>query len=225
MDEFADLMEDSSRVYNHRMAVYQLQRRCKIDGCNGKHEGLGYCNMHYQRFKIHGDPFYCDAPIRLSFSRPDQIKDFLLSKKLITSTGCWVRNGGAHDKDGYNWRVIEGKQIYMHRISACVFLGFDINSKLFVLHHCDNPSCFNPKHLFIGTIKDNQNDMERKNRRARGERNGMSKLKIKQVRIIKIELLQKILQSVIAKRHKMSRSAINHISTGKTWKHVLANDK
>ena len=33
-------------------------RICKIDNCENKHFGLGYCNKHYIRFKRHGDALY-----------------------------------------------------------------------------------------------------------------------------------------------------------------------
>jgi len=43
-------------------------------------------------------------------------------------------------------------------------MGFDLESDLCVLHRCDNPPCFNPAHLFIGTKADNTADMMRKGR-------------------------------------------------------------
>ncbi len=50
--------------------------------------------------------------------------------------------------------------------------------ELQVLHDCDNPSCCNPKHLFLGTCQDNVNDMFNKERenKAKGISHGMSKL-------------------------------------------------
>src|SRR5712671_3499964 len=79
------------------------------------------------------------------------------------ATGCWNWIG-AKAGNGYgvvNWN---GDQIYAHRFAAMLWLGFDLTSNLEVLHRCDNPSCFKPDHLFIGTQKDNIDDAVRKGR-------------------------------------------------------------
>ncbi len=39
--------------HNCEMATTRI---CKIDGCKGKHRSLGWCNMHYRRWRTHGDP-------------------------------------------------------------------------------------------------------------------------------------------------------------------------
>jgi len=59
----------------------------------------------------------------------------------------------------------------------------EIQEGLCVLHHCDNPSCVNPEHLFLGTNQDNSDDMKQKGRQARisGESHWKSKLTDKQV--------------------------------------------
>jgi hypothetical protein len=52
----------------------------------------------------------------------------------------------------------------VHRVAARLWLNYKPESGLFVLHKCDRPACFNPKHLFIGTQKDNMSDCSRKGR-------------------------------------------------------------
>ncbi len=56
-------------------------------------------------------------------------------------------------------------------MAAWIWLDFDLLDPLYVCHHCDNFSCFNPDHLFIGTNSDNIIDARNKGRlnRARGE--------------------------------------------------------
>jgi hypothetical protein len=43
-------------------------------------------------------------------------------------------------------------------VAAVLWMGFDLADERKVLHHCDNPKCFNPGHLYIGTDADNSRD-------------------------------------------------------------------
>lgn len=43
------------------MAKPNDKRRCSLEGCDRPHEALGYCGMHYQRVKKHGDPMWTDG--------------------------------------------------------------------------------------------------------------------------------------------------------------------
>lgn len=79
------------------------------------------------------------------------------------STGCWNWIGTKVAK-GYGKTSWQGKSIYVHRLAAMLWMRFDPRSPLFVLHKCDNPACFNPKHLFVGTHLENMKDQREKGR-------------------------------------------------------------
>ena len=83
--------------------------------------------------------------------------------KRITKlpNGCWEFQGNA-DRDGYRFFQFEGKDWRAHRLSV-VFDGRNPTGKQ-VCHTCDNTSCVNPEHLFIGTAKDNAIDKTIKGR-------------------------------------------------------------
>jgi len=83
-------------------------------------------------------------------------------------TLCWEWQG-YRNRQGYGIY----KRRLAHRFSAMLFKDFDINSKLYVCHHCDNPPCSNPDHLFIGTQKDNISDMAKKGRIRSGNKHHM----------------------------------------------------
>jgi len=80
---------------------------------------------------------------------------------------CWEWQACKLPK-GYGQFEINYKVKQSHRVSWELHFG-EIPNGLHVLHHCDNPSCVNPKHLFLGTNQDNRDDMVKKNRQAKGE--------------------------------------------------------
>lgn len=75
---------------------------------------------------------------------------------------CWTWLG-AIKKGGYGHMVFLGKLTSAHRIVWSIVNG-DIPHEMHVCHTCDNPSCVNPSHLFLGTHQDNMRDRDSKGR-------------------------------------------------------------
>lgn len=75
---------------------------------------------------------------------------------------CWVARGN-RNKGGYIMLYVDGIGRNAQRISWMVHKG-PIPEGMLVCHHCDNPPCVNPNHLFLGTHQDNKDDMIRKGR-------------------------------------------------------------
>jgi hypothetical protein len=133
------------------------------------------------------------------------------NRYTIKKDGCWEWTG-TKDKDGYGSVNLDLKNIKRaHRASWILYNG-EIPKGILVCHHCDNPSCTNPEHLFLGTAKDNTNDMINKKRRKQGTR-----LKNFQVTEIKKLLETKKATNQIATMFNVCRATIDNIKYKKAW--------
>lgn len=97
----------------------------------------------------------------------EDIQSIELSK-VIDDNGCWNYSGCKQKYNGYGVVMIggrKGKRFYTHRLYWEKYNG-PIPDDLHVLHKCDNPACINPDHLFLGTHKENMEDMIAKGRAA-----------------------------------------------------------
>ena len=142
--------------------------------------------------------------------------------KFEKSDGCWEWKAYINC-DGYGQYGNGGRMHGAHRISYRIYNG-EIPHGMYVCHHCDNPRCVNPEHLFLGTQADNMHDCSVKGRKSPsgsvGERHGMSKLSASQVIEIRERNSNGERGSELADEYGMSRSAISLIVNRHIWKSI-----
>jgi len=139
---------------------------------------------------------------------------------------CWTWSA-AKTTAGYGHFYIGTKHHYAHRVAWEVRYG-KIGNGLFVLHKCDNPSCVNHKHLFLGTVRDNSRDMIRKGRGWQpglaGESHPMVKLSAMEVIEIRAQYVRGSKRPspnsswFLAKKYGLTRDYIPIVARGLTWK-------
>lgn len=141
------------------------------------------------------------------------------AKVEVRESGCWEWGGKRH-RQGYGEIVGTNHQACLaHRISWELNVG-PIPDGMVVCHHCDNPPCVRPEHLFLGTQADNVRDMITKGRNTpvRGESQPRAKLSAFDVREIRAAWNAGESQSSIAKRFGLR--SVWRIISGQTWAHV-----
>lgn len=134
---------------------------------------------------------------------------------------CWLSKGQPSvsiTSSGYGMMWFDGKVRSIHRE---VFYEYHYFYPEEVLHLCDVPSCYNPRHLRGGTHAENMEDMKRKGRGKGpvGEEQHGAVLTEAQVIEIRNTLFD-MTNSELAKKYGVSTKTIYRIKMGKTWKHI-----
>lgn len=145
------------------------------------------------------------------------------SKVQKMPSGCWEWQA-AKTPNGYGLFLVDRKLTYTHRFSYLLHNG-ELPDNLHVCHKCDNPSCCNPEHLFLGDDSVNNADMHAKGRgflppTQKGVSNNNAKLNPESVREIRKMRADGHTYQSIAERFNVSSAVAYAVSNHKTWKHV-----
>lgn len=135
--------------------------------------------------------------------------------KPSDEAGCWLWLGCKTTK-GYGQLYKSGRMIRAHAFSYELHYG-KVGNGMMVLHSCDNPSCVNPGHLFVGDQQSNMDDMVRKGRSPVGEKNVKAKLTAGQVIQIRNDTRS---ASKVASEFGVSECTIYVIRGKRSWKHI-----
>lgn len=128
-------------------------------------------------------------------------------KSYLPVDACWNWPGAKTKGYGTLQRGRRGEgTVGAHQVAWELLRG-PIPVGLHVLHSCDNPSCVNPAHLFLGTNIDNINDSVAKGRRGRK----LTREKAHEIR------LMAGMHREIAQKFGVSRSMVTVIKNGKVW--------
>lgn len=151
--------------------------------------------------------------------RKTKTLDELFWRRVDKSDDCWNWTG-CKSALGYGQLRWKKKLWIASRVAYQISFG-EINQGLCVCHKCDNPSCVRPDHLFLGTHKQNMDDMRNKKRSTWGAKSAHAKLTGEQITSIRGMLSASKgewgLQTKIAKMFGVGQDHICRINSGQAW--------
>ncbi len=141
--------------------------------------------------------------------------------KGVRQGECLIWTGATSVK-GYGELHWNGRSRRAHCVAWELENGRPVPAGQVICHDCpggDNPACYEPTHLWNGTVAQNNADKARKGRAATGQRHASAKLTADQVRAIR-GMAGTVKQRDMAVQFGVSSSLIAHIVNRRNWKHL-----
>lgn len=143
-------------------------------------------------------------------------------------SACWPWTG-TRNQDGYGrftvGSVVDGSRRQLPAAATAYMLTHPNESleDLHVLHHCDNPPCCNPSHLFLGTQQDNMTDMARKGRAYGHCGEEAPNAVLTDSLVLKIRATYAaggLSQRAVGRALGLNPNTVKQVLQGRRWKHV-----
>lgn len=195
---------------------------CSVAECVRGAYSLGYCSLHYDRFKRHGDPnFVSNSPPGSSLEETLRYHGWLEVDRVPELGPCWEYQGVMNTRNPYGVVYSKGSRMRAHRAAYTVWNG-PIPDGLLVCHACDNPPCINPAHLWVGTASENVHDSILKGRAVirRGTERRNSILSDEQVIAAKRARKAGESLSALAREFGVNRQTLSKASQPDSWIHL-----
>jgi hypothetical protein len=135
--------------------------------------------------------------------------------RIEKTDGCWLWRGA---QDGHGYGLFIYIKRYRAHILALALDGRPVPKGRIGCHHCDNPLCVRPSHLYVGTVKMNNDDAWRRSRIDHGIRHSRAKLTPEDVLEMRRTRGQGVSFRRIARAFNISAPAATNAVLGRTWK-------
>lgn len=143
------------------------------------------------------------------------MKRFWSKVRTARADDCWNWTA-AVNTGGYGWFRLDGVSCGAHVVAWRLENG-PIPDGSCVLHRCDNRLCVNPRHLFLGTKRDNNIDRANKGRSCKGDARSNAKLNSDEIRNIRESSET---SAALSRKYQVSRTTIVLVRQGKKWAHI-----
>lgn len=194
---------------------------CSINGCVRRHKAHGWCGTHYRRWCRHGDPTSTQV-VDGDTLRADWLREKVTALKAEPTDECvlWPYSTSG----GYGCVSWEGEVRRVHHV-VLLLDGREIPKPgEHTRHSCNRPSCFNPRHLLVGTPKQNRQDFFDAGGVSLGRGSPLTEDDVRTIRAEYIGRTSRYDQGgnadELAARYGITVGALKKVVYGRTWKHV-----
>lgn len=199
----------------------KANRICAIAEC-GKiaDASRGMCQMHYRRWRVHGDPNFS----KTTYPRRGEVQAFI-SETLASCTDDCIAWPFFRDKQGRGHIRRNGKGVLASRHICRLAHGDPPSPQHEAAHSCgkSHQGCVNPRHLRWATHRENEADKTLHGTSQHGQRNHQAKLT--ECQVMEIRSLKGVIsQRAIAQQYEVAQTLVSLIHRGARWGWLESQD-